>query len=70
MRGHHHPLGWAAVLLIAVVYAHVLCELAAVVAALVVICRLTWPRRPWTPMKVSIHRSRRRDGAASESMRR
>jgi hypothetical protein len=28
--GRHHPVGWAAALLIAVVYAHVLFELAAV----------------------------------------
>ena len=31
MRGRHNPLGWAATLLIAVAYAHVLLELAAAV---------------------------------------
>ena len=33
MRGRHSPLGWAATLLIAVAYAHVLLELAAAVLA-------------------------------------
>ena len=41
MRGHQSsPLGWAATLLIAVTYAHVLLELAAGVLALAVAVRL------------------------------
>ena len=41
MRGDgHHPLGWAATLLIAVAYAHVLLELAAAVVAVAVVVRL------------------------------
>ena len=39
MRGHH-PVGWAATLLIAVAYAHVLLELAAAVLAVAVAMRL------------------------------
>ena len=39
MRGHS-PVGWAAALLIAVAYAHVLLELAAAVLAVVVATRL------------------------------
>jgi hypothetical protein len=39
MRGHN-PAGWAATLLIAVAYAHVLLELAAVVLAVAVAVRL------------------------------
>ena len=39
MRGHN-PLGWAATLLIAVAYAHVLLELAATVLAVAVAARL------------------------------
>ena len=40
MRGHRNPLGWAATLLIAVAYAHVLLELAAAVLAIAVAVRL------------------------------
>jgi len=39
MRGHH-PVGWAATLLIAVAYAHVLMELAGAVLAVAVAVRL------------------------------
>jgi hypothetical protein len=39
MRGHN-PVGWAATLLIAVAYAHVLLELAAAVLAVAVAARL------------------------------
>jgi hypothetical protein len=39
MRGHN-PVGWAATLLIAVAYAHVLIELAAAVLAVAVAARL------------------------------
>jgi hypothetical protein len=39
MRGHN-PIGWAATLLIAVAYAHVLLELAAAVVAVAVAARL------------------------------
>jgi hypothetical protein len=40
MRGHHSPIGWAATMLIAVAYAHVLLELAAAVLAVAVAVRL------------------------------
>jgi hypothetical protein len=40
MRGHHNPIGWAATILIAVAYAHVLLELAAAVLAVAVAVRL------------------------------
>ena len=40
MRGHHSPIGWAATLLIAVAYVHVLLELAAAVLAVAVAVRL------------------------------
>jgi hypothetical protein len=40
MRGHHSPIGWAATMLIAVAYAHVLLELAAAVLAIAVAVRL------------------------------
>jgi hypothetical protein len=41
MRGHGHmPLGWAATVLIAVAYAHVLLELAAAVLAVAIAIRL------------------------------
>ena len=40
MRGRHTPLGWAAVLLIAVAYAHVLLELAGAVLVVAVAVRL------------------------------
>jgi hypothetical protein len=40
MRGHHNPTGWAATMLIAVAYAHVLLELAAAVLAVAVAARL------------------------------
>lgn len=42
---HHHPLGWAATIVLAVVYAHVLIELAAVVGAAIVVARVMWARR-------------------------
>ena len=46
MRGHHSPVGWAATMLIAVAYAHVLLELAAAVLAIAVAVRLlTSPAR-------------------------
>ena len=40
MRSHHNPIGWAATMLIAVAYAHVLLELAAAVLAVAVAVRL------------------------------
>jgi hypothetical protein len=40
MRGHHNPIGWAATMLIAVAYAHVLLELSAAVLAVAVAVRL------------------------------
>ena len=40
MHGHRNPLGWAATMLIAVAYAHVLLELAAAVLAIAVAVRL------------------------------
>ena len=40
MHGHRNPLGWAATILIAVAYAHVLLELAAAVLAIAVAVRL------------------------------
>ena len=40
MHGHRTPLGWAATMLIAVAYAHVLLELAAAVLAIAVAVRL------------------------------
>jgi hypothetical protein len=40
MRGHHSPIGWAATMLLAVAYAHVLLELAAAVLAVAVAVRL------------------------------
>jgi hypothetical protein len=40
MRGHHNPAGWAATMLIAVAYAHVLLELAAGVLAVAIAVRL------------------------------
>jgi hypothetical protein len=65
MRGHN-PIGWAATLLIAVAYAHVLLELAATVLAVAVAARLLlspareltvarrWRRlgRRWAPVPV------------------
>ena len=46
MQGHRTPLGWAATMLIAVAYAHVLLELAAAVLAIAVAARLlTAPAR-------------------------
>jgi len=46
MRGHH-PLGWAATLLIAVAYAHVLLELAAAVLAVAVAGCSSPPPATW-----------------------
>jgi hypothetical protein len=40
MRGHHDPIAWAATMLIAVAYAHVLFELAAAVLVVAVAVRL------------------------------
>jgi hypothetical protein len=40
MRGHHSPIGWAATMLVAVAYAHVLLELCAAVLAVAVAVRL------------------------------
>ena len=40
-----HPLGWAATILLAVAYAHVLIELAAIVLAGMVLVRLAWSHR-------------------------
>jgi hypothetical protein len=40
MRGHHNPIGWAATMLIAVAYAHILLELSAAVLAVAVAVRL------------------------------
>ena len=40
MCGHHNPIGWAATILLAVAYAHVLLELAAAVLAVAVAVRL------------------------------
>jgi hypothetical protein len=40
MRGQHTPVGWAATMLIAVAYAHVLLELSAAVLAVAVAVRL------------------------------
>ena len=40
MRGHHSPEGWAATLLLAVAYVHVLLELSAAVLAVAIAVRL------------------------------
>ena len=64
MRGHN-PVGWAATLLIAVAYAHVLLELAAAVLAVAVAGRLLLSPAPRADRRAALPAARPAMGASA-----